>query len=73
MKTLKKISSVILWLGLIIITAISCTSENPERKEREIKRFEAVRTFADNVLEKGIDRWSGQNTSRTDSIVRVKQ
>jgi pectate lyase len=62
MKTLKKISFVILWLGLIIFTAISCTSEDPERKEREIKRFEAVRTFADNVLEKGIDRWSGQNT-----------
>jgi pectate lyase len=62
MKTIKKLSSFFLWLGLIIISAISCTSEEPDRKERESQRFESVRTFADNVLEKGIDRWSGSNT-----------
>jgi len=61
MKTNINVSSLFTWLGLIILTTVSCTSDS-ERKEKESQRFEAVRTFAENVLEKGIDQWSGKNT-----------
>jgi len=61
MKTIIRVSSQFAGLGLIILTTISCTSDSG-RKEKQINRFNAVKTFADNVLEKGIDRWSGKNT-----------
>ena len=47
-----------LFICLVLITGISISCE----KEKESQRLIAVRTFADNVLEKGLDRWSGKNT-----------
>lgn len=41
---------------VIILLAFSCTSS------KDSQRIIAVQTFADNVLEKGMDRWSGKNT-----------
>ena len=52
--------------GLIIILALImstqfCTSDI-EYTEEDEARLEVVRTFADNVLEKGRDHWSGEDT-----------
>ena len=56
MKTNIKVPFLFLFLVLITGISISC------KKEKGNQRLIAVRTFADNVLEKGIDRWSGKNT-----------
>ena len=48
-------------LGLVILLINSCSSESG-RKERQALRLKAVKVYADNVLEKGIDHWSGKNT-----------
>jgi len=40
----------------------SNTSDPPTREPADDARLQAVRTFADNVLEKGRDRFSGQDT-----------
>ncbi len=40
----------------VFFLILSCTSS------KDSQRIEAVQTFADNVLEKGIDQWSGKNT-----------
>jgi pectate lyase len=47
-----------LFICLVLITCISISC----KKGKESQRLIAVRIFADNVLEKGIDRWSGKNT-----------
>ncbi|MCX6332919.1 MAG: pectate lyase [Bacteroidia bacterium] len=47
-----------LFVCLVLITGISISC----KKEDKNRRLNAVRIFADNVLEKGIDRWSGKNT-----------
>jgi len=54
MKTRKILYSVI--LIIVTIFYVSCKSS------KESERLKAVKTFADNVLEKGLDRWSGHNT-----------
>jgi pectate lyase len=54
MKTSKMLCSISLLV--VIILCISC------KYSHENKRLEAVKIFADNVLEKGHDRWSGHNT-----------
>jgi pectate lyase len=56
MKTNIKVPFLFICLVLITCISISC------KKEKESQRLFAVRTFADNVLENGIDRWSGKNT-----------
>jgi pectate lyase len=43
--------------GLGTIVSFTCCNST-----RDTERLVAVKTFADNVLEKGIDRWSGKNT-----------
>lgn len=40
---------------MLLSVLFSCAS-------RDSHRLDAVRTYADNVLEQGIDRWSGKNT-----------
>jgi pectate lyase len=42
-------------LVILVLLSFSCGS-------RDSQYLSAVQTFADNVLEKGIDRWSGKNT-----------
>ena len=42
---------------LILLLQLSCTMG-----KKESLRLKAVKTFADNVLEKGAEHWSGQNT-----------
>src|SRR5690606_29572436 len=42
-------------LWIILLLAVSC-------KHRESQYLSAVKTFADNAIEKGKDRWSGKNT-----------
>ena len=61
MKANLRLPIIFICLGLISYATNYCTSEK-DRKEIEKQRFEAVRTYADNVLETGIDRWSGKNT-----------
>jgi pectate lyase len=56
MKTSINVPFLFVCLVLISCISISC------KQEKENLRLIAVRTFADNVLEKGIDRWSGKNT-----------
>jgi len=57
MKTIIKVAFLFLCLVLI-----SCVSIILDKKEKESQYLNAVRLFADNVLEKGHDRWSGKNT-----------
>jgi pectate lyase len=57
MKTIIKVAFLFLCLVLI-----SCVSIISDKKERESQYLNAVRMFADNVLEKGHDQWSGKNT-----------
>lgn len=54
MKTTKILFPVIFFIAIIF-----CVSY---KSSKESNRLAAVQTFADNVLEKGIDRWSGHNT-----------
>ena len=42
---------------LVLLLQLSCSIG-----KKENLRLDAVKTFADNVLEQGTDRWSGQNT-----------
>jgi pectate lyase len=56
MKTNTKVLLLLLYLVLITCVSVSC------KREDENRRLNAVRAFADNVLAKGMDRWSGKNT-----------
>jgi pectate lyase len=61
MKTYCKQTSLLRIMCLIILVINSCSSDS-DRKQRQAMRLESVKAFADNVLEKGIDHWSGKNT-----------
>jgi pectate lyase len=51
-----------LFLIFIALNQSSCDFLGKANLQNENPRIAAVRIFADNVLEKGMDRWSGQDT-----------
>lgn len=52
----------LVFISVSLFMGLSCTAPQDKITEARIARLEAVRTFADNVLENGADRWSGQDT-----------